>query len=111
MIGEIATLAGLVVVFLIVVGVIVINDISYRRDDLAAEPDRSTSAEHHRAQEWVAVWMHAARPHTPTVEEARRDMQLHCECRRWDCPRKDAAFELLVVEGILRPSQRRAIVR
>jgi hypothetical protein len=109
-----ATVWLIATAFVVVAGTIVVitlaSDVTYQRDELpGAGPDRST-AERHRAQEWVAVWMHVARPRPPTVEQAHRDMQLHCECQRQACPRKYAAYDVLVAEGILRPGQR-AVVR
>ncbi|MCX4094920.1 hypothetical protein [Nocardia sp. alder85J] len=62
-----------------------------------------------------AVWLsfkppagaHTAPEHVFTVSEAHRAMQRHRGCSRDDCPRKEAAFRVLVESGRVRPDSGR----
>ncbi|WP_067468547.1 hypothetical protein [Nocardia amamiensis] len=56
---------------------------------------------------WPHAWTHRA-PDTPfTVKEAHDEMQRHRDCRLDHCPRKDAAFTVLIETGRVRPDSSR----
>ncbi len=57
----------------------------------------------------VAVgFSHDAPPGPVSVLEAHRHLQQHKECLIGECPRKDAAFRVLVEAGKIRPDTSRA---
>jgi hypothetical protein len=59
---------------------------------------------------WVSLkpaGAHSAPEHDLSVNEAHRTMQRHRGCSRDDCPRKEAAFRVLVEAGRVRPDSGR----
>jgi hypothetical protein len=105
--AEGVTLVGLVVIFAVVIGVIIVNDLAYRREDLpitqrTQASGRLKSSTPHT--QWPPVWMHDA-PRCPLdVPDAHRIMQAHRECRIAECPRKQAAYRTLVDAGRIVPA-------
>lgn len=52
---------------------------------------------------WRPLWACAAPPTRFTVRQAHREMQIHRHHRTEDCPRKAAAFQVLIEEGHATP--------
>jgi hypothetical protein len=53
---------------------------------------------------WPTGWPHEA-PETPfTVPQAQLTMRRHRECARGSCPRKGAAWQVLVDNNVIRPA-------
>ncbi len=46
---------------------------------------------------------HSAPPELPTPEQAHTVLQTHRACERWQCPRKAAAWNVLVDAGRIVP--------
>ncbi|MFF0531274.1 hypothetical protein ACFYT3_23170 [Nocardia amikacinitolerans] len=57
---------------------------------------------------WPTGWPHEAPDEPPSVPEAHRTMQRHRTCRTEECPRKAAAFKVLMETGKVTPDPRRA---
>jgi len=55
----------------------------------------------------VVAWTHEAPDHPLTVAGAHRIMQQHRACDRDDCPRKAAAYRVLVEAGHIKPDSGR----
>lgn len=56
---------------------------------------------------WPTGWPHEA-PETPfSVAQAQLTMRRHRECNRGTCPRKSAAWQVLVDNNVIRPATRR----
>jgi hypothetical protein len=51
----------------------------------------------------VLLITHRAPDHAPDVPEAHRTMQEHLECAVAECPRKAAAYRVLVAAGRITP--------
>lgn len=56
---------------------------------------------------WAPRWPHDAPDEPLTVAEAHRTMQRHRNCLREECPRKNAAYRVLVEAGDIRPDASR----
>lgn len=57
---------------------------------------------------WPYRWPHEAPDHPLSVPEAHQAMQRHYGCDRGDCPRKSAAWHVLVEAGKIAPDSHRA---
>ncbi|MFJ1460834.1 hypothetical protein [Nocardia sp. N2S4-5] len=87
-----SVLAGLMVVFAGVVGVM-------RRVELEDEEPTQTLG--------FAAYTHTAPGRPFTLQQAHAAMQQHRDCRREDCPRKRAAYRTLVEARRIRPDSGR----
>jgi len=56
---------------------------------------------------WPRVWTHTAPDEPFTIPQAHREMQRHRDCGLDHCPRKDAAFTVLVEAGRVTPDSSR----
>lgn len=52
---------------------------------------------------WPVGWPHEAPDHPLSAAEAHQTMQRHSGCSRAECPRKAAAYTVLVAAGHIRP--------
>lgn len=57
---------------------------------------------------WATKFPHDAPDKPLGVAEAHKTMQRHLTCLREDCPRKSAAYSVLVAEGRIVPDSGRA---
>lgn len=110
----------LTAVALIVTGLIIGADITYRRDEIpliqrTSAPQRTNTPRLHRhpAQQetWRPLWSHAAPPRLYDVPQAHEVMRRHRECGRDECPAKHTAYRVLVRAGHLTPPWPRSAPR
>ncbi len=98
MTAEGVTLIGIILIFIGIVAVIIVSDHAYRRDELQTIEStvRRPKSPGPQRQWTPAAYTHTAPARTPSPEQARLIMRAHRECRREECPRKDAACRVLV---------------
>jgi len=105
MTADAVMLVGLGLIFLVVIGVITINDIAYRREDLpVTQRTQAAGRTKSPVPQWPPVWMHDAPLCPLEVPEAHRIMQSHRECMIAGCPRKATAYRTLVDAGRIVPA-------
>lgn len=77
-------------------------------DDLMHPAQSTTTARPARITAPIPVLIsHAPPEHEYTIGEAHMQTQLHRECSVRECPRKAAAFDLLVATGHVTPAKHR----
>jgi hypothetical protein len=61
-----------------------------------------------KAARWPVGWPHDAPDRQLSVYESQRTMQLHRDCEMPSCPRKSAAWQVLVEAKKIQPDSSRA---
>lgn len=92
----------------------VLDAAPFLRPERARPEARGTSQAHPANQEttmdptlWAPRWPHDAPDEPLTAGEAHRTMQRHRTCLREECPRKNAAYNVLVEVGDIKPDASR----
>jgi hypothetical protein len=73
---------------------------SPRRRTHPVQPTENTPMDH---TVWVNNWPHDAPDSVFAVDDAHREMRKHRACHLADCPRKAAAWQVLVTAGHVVP--------
>jgi len=108
--GMLLVVAIMVAIAALIIGIVLWSDLTYRRDEIPLVQQSSTSRpqRHPTPNLWYPPPNHTAPPQPPRVPEAHRIMQEHHGCRLDECPRKRAAYRVLVQAGHLTPPRLRS---